>query len=154
MIQRKQTLFLLVALILTIVGMCLPVATFTPQGMGTNVEVYNLWVKGNQASLDFSVAPLFVLLLLSCPLNILAIFMYKNRILQARLCLTCMLLLLLYCVAYGYYCFMGGIDAVSTMNYHMGWATCCPPISFILYAMARQGVLADEKLVRSMDRIR
>jgi hypothetical protein len=64
-----------------------------------------------------------------------------------------MLLMLLYCVAYGYYCFMGGIDA-STMNYHMGWAACCPPISFILYAMARNGIIADEKLVKSMDRIR
>ena len=154
MIQRKQTLFLLAALILTVAGLCLPVATFTPQGMGTDVEVFNLWVRGNHASFDFSVIPLFVLLLVSCPLNLFTIFAYRNRVFQARLCMTCMVLMLLYCAAYGYYCFLGGIDGVSTMNYHMEWATLCPPISFILYAMARHGVIADEKLVRSMDRIR
>lgn len=153
MIQRKQTLFLLAALILTIVCMCLPVAVFTPQGMGTNVEVYNLWVKSSQASLDFSVAPLFALLLISCPLDVLAIFMFKNRMLQARICLACMLLMVLYCIVYGYYCFMGGLDA-SSMTYHMSFAACCPPISFILYVMARNGIIADEKLVKSMDRIR
>ena len=44
MIQRKQTLYLLLALIITVICLCLPVATLVPQGMGVDMPMYNLWV--------------------------------------------------------------------------------------------------------------
>jgi hypothetical protein len=94
MIQRRQTLFLLVALILTIVCLSLPIAAFEPSGMGVNTEVYNLWIKNGSSALDFKVCPLFVILLITCPINLWAIFKFHDRKFQARLCVVNILLIL------------------------------------------------------------
>ena len=58
MIQRKQTVFLFLALVATICCLCMPVGTFVQQGMGTDSTVFNLWMEqdGNK---NFAVWPLF-----------------------------------------------------------------------------------------------
>lgn len=45
MIQRKQTVFLFLALVATICCLCMPVGTFVQQGMGTDSTVFNLWME-------------------------------------------------------------------------------------------------------------
>ena len=64
MIQRKQTLYLLAALIVTIVCLCLPIASLKASGMEPDCIVTNLWIRSN-AGISFFVSPLFVLLLLT-----------------------------------------------------------------------------------------
>ena len=43
MIQRIQTVYLLLALVLTVVCLCMPVGVFHTPEMGGDVEMYNLW---------------------------------------------------------------------------------------------------------------
>ena len=81
MIQRKQTLYLLAALIVTIVCLCLPIASLKASGMEPDSIVTNLWIRSN-AGISFFVSPLFVLLLLTCPLTF-----HINGIRLSSLCL-------------------------------------------------------------------
>lgn len=147
MIQRKQTLYLLAALIVTIVCLCLPIASLKASGMELDCIVTNLWIRSN-AGISFFVSPLFALLLLTCPLTLWAIFKYHQRLFQVKLCVINMILIVLW---YAYFAFF---HFTSTASVSLRFAFCLPIIAFFLHHMARNAILADEKLVRDADRIR
>ena len=151
--QRIQTVYLILAFIATVICLCSPLGYFEPAGMGGNTVMYNLWNVMPDGTRNFGgVWPLFVLLLLTCPLNIWAIIAYKNRKLQVRLCLACVSLIFLW-VCYGIGVVRGqSMGFESTFRYSLTAAL--PIVAFIFYMMARHGIIKDEKLVRSMDRIR
>lgn len=152
MIQRKQTIFLLIALVLNIVCLCLPVGRFVSQTMGVDATLTNLWIRMSDGSLQFSAWYLFAILLLSCPVTIWAIISYKNRLFQARLCLCCMLLMVFWYIGYSIVKFWTAPDLNAELV--MAWTYFLPFVSLVFYFLARRGIMADEKLVRSMDRIR
>jgi len=152
MIQRKQTLFLLISAILSIVCLCLPVGNLK-SGTGMTDEVlYNLYLKTADGLCDFSSGILFIILLLTCTISVITIFMYHNRKRQARLCLLNMLLLAVWYAA----CLFTGFVTHNNGNteFSLSFTSAFPGISMILSFMARKAILADEELVRSADRIR
>ncbi len=152
MIQRKQTLFLIIALVLDIVCLCLPIGRLHFQGMEADALMTNLWIQMADGSRQFTVWYLFVLLLLACPVTLWAIFSYKNRLFQMRLCLLCMLLTALW---YAGFCAVKFILAPEmAADVQPAVAFVLPFVSLVFYYLARRGVKADEALVRSMDRIR
>ena len=152
MIQRKQTLFLLIAVALTILCLCLPLGSFTPaDALGGKSTMYNLWIAQPDGSLDFSVWALFAIMLLTCPIALIAIFSYRNRMAQSRFCMFNILLCIGWYVVYAVMAFNMG-DAESTFKPALTAAL--PAVNMILYFMARKAILADEELVRSADRIR
>lgn len=149
--QRKQTLFLIGALIFTALCLYFPILSVEPKGMGVESVLYNLcFIDGNGAS-SFGKAMLFAFLMITCPLAIAAIFLFKNRKLQAKLCSWCIIFNLAWYV-YLAFCVINEFMVAGTP--HFKFAVCFPFISIIFYWMARRGIMADEKLVRSMDRIR
>lgn len=150
MIQRKQTVFLFLALLATIACLCLPVGSFEPQGMGTENQLMNLWINEANGGRNFSVWALFAILLVTCPINTFAIFDYHNRKRQARFCMFSMLMII------GWYIVYGVFSQVLMLGFtfHVGFAACLPLIAFILLWLARHSILADEALVRAADRIR
>lgn len=152
MIQRKQTIFLLIALVLNIVCLCLPIGRFVFQTMGADATLTNLWIRMSDGSLHFSVWYLFAILLLSCPVTIWAIISFKNRLFQARLCLCCMLLMVLWYIGYSVVKFWIAPDLNAELV--MAWTYFLPFVSLVFYFLSRRGIMADEKLVHSMDRIR
>lgn len=153
MIQRIQTIYLLVALLLTAFCLCIPVATFEPVGMGGNAEMYNLWTNLADGTREFSPSPLFAILLLTCPLCVFAIFSYKNRKLQAKLCLLCLLLDILWMSVYGVLFYLKAADPDVQMG-NIVFGACLPLFAAVLFFLARRGVKKDDKLIRDMDRIR
>lgn len=152
MIQRKQTLFLLAAIILSIVCLCLPLGHFTDaENLGQSSTMFNLWITQPDGSHDYSVWALFAILLITCPIALIAIFMYHNRMVQSRFCLFNMLLVLGWYVVYAVFALnLNG----TTGHYSLSFSSILPLISLILYFMARKAILADEALVRAADRIR
>lgn len=152
MIQRKQTIFLLIATILTIICLCLPLGTFISENpIYERQDMYNLWIVTTHGGYDSSIWALFAILLLTCPISLIAIFMYHNRIVQSRFCMFNMLLILGWHIVY--------VVFVLNMNesygqYSISYTSVFPVISLILYFMARKAILADEALVRAADRIR
>lgn len=152
MIQRKQTLFLLAAIILNIICLCFPLGHFTiEEGVNSTSTMFNLWITMPDGSHNYSVWILFAVLLITCPISLIAIFMYHNRIVQSRFCIFNMLLIL------GWY----AVYAVFALNltesighYKISFSSIFPFITIILYLMARKAILSDEALVRAADRIR
>lgn len=151
MIQRKQTVFLLLALIATVACLCLPVGRFTPDGMGLGSEMYNLWIADKSTGEHSCIVwALFAILLISCPVALAAIFGYNNRRQQARFCLFNILLYIGWYVVFVVFAMtMGGND-----KFHPSFASCLPFVAIVLTVMARKGINDDEKLVRAADRIR
>ena len=150
MIQRKQSVFLLLAFIASVVCLCLPLGSFEPQAMGAGFKMYNLMVMLGSGA-DYSVCGLFGLLVLSSLLSISTIFLYNNRILQSRLCLCNLFLLLAWYVVFGV--MTRNVFSADT-SFHIAFAACLPAVSIILNFMARTAIIKDEKLVRAADRIR
>lgn len=150
MIQRKQTVFLFLALLATIACLCLPVGSFEPQGMGTENQLMNLWINEANGGRNFSVWALFAILLVTCPINTFAIFDYHNRKRQARFCMFSMLMIIGWYIVYGVFSQV----LMPGFTFYVGFAACLPLIAFILLWLARHSILADEALVRAADRIR
>lgn len=156
MIQRKQTLFLLLTVIVCALGLFLPIGNIQPKGMGTDSLVYNLGVVSGDGGISVSATcvPLFLLLSVTAVLSLVTIFLYKNRKQQMSLCSVAMLFDALWYVDYALMLF--GIVPVPEIEgaMHPQFAACLPLVGLILLAMAKKGVSDDEKLVRAADRIR
>ena len=134
-----------VALALTIVCLWLPVATVhvVDEKWCGFLMMTNLSMTNSEGGLYLSVWPMFVVLLLTLPTTIFAIFLYKKRKLQARLCVVNIVLILLWmalCTFYVYTC--QAKDEVCHID--MGFSHCLPAISLILYLLARKGIIKDE----------
>lgn len=66
MIQRKQSVFLLLAFIASVVCLCLRIGDIEPAGMGVGFKLYNIMLdKG--ASVDYSPCGLLAYCLLAVP---------------------------------------------------------------------------------------
>lgn len=150
MIQRKQSVFLLIAFIASVVCLCLPIGSFEPQAMGVSFKMYNLMVMLGTCA-DYSVCGLFGLLLISSALSLSTIFLFKNRMLQSRMCLCNLFLLVAWYIVFGV--MTRNVISADT-DFHVAVAVCLPAISIVLIFMARIAILKDEKLVRAADRIR
>ncbi|MBQ6203682.1 MAG: DUF4293 domain-containing protein [Prevotella sp.] len=152
MIQRKQTIYLILAVIASVCCLCLPLATLEPAGMGVSSQVFNLWVVDGNGNHVLQTWPLFVVLLLSASLAFVSIFMYKKRRQQAAVCTFNIFLLVLWYLLFGYFTYIKQDPTASTFS--LDFPAGLPAVNIILNFMARMGIIADEKLVRSMDRIR
>ena len=73
---------------------------------------------------------------------------------QALFCLFNMFLLVGWYVLYFVIAQMLGDKAWGVVEFRPTWSAVFPAIAIICYYLARRGILADEKLVRSIDRIR
>lgn len=149
MIQRKQTIFLLLALAAIIVCLCLPIGSVEPKGMGAAVAWYNFGVYFGSA---LSARPLlFVDLVVVGALTFLDIFLYNRRKMQMRICVGGIILCLAW---YGYYIFSALSYFSAQGAFHIKFAVCLPLVAIIFLFMAHRGIKADEELIKSMDRIR
>lgn len=155
MIQRKQSLFLILAVIAYAVCLFLPIASVSASGMGADSMVYNLGVVNGDSGISVSSTclPLFLLLAVSAVISLATVFLYKNRKLQMNLCSIASLFTGLWYVDYLLMVFsIIPIPEVEATNFQ--FASCLPLVALILVLMARKGVSDDEKLVRAADRIR
>ena len=152
MIQRKQTIYLLLAVILSIVCLCMPVGKFDVGGMSTMTE-YNLWLVDGQGNHQFSCWPLFAILLPSSALGCYTIFLYHNRRFQARMCTFNIFLLIGWYIVFAVFSNVLGSPASGT-SFQIELGGGLPAIALALYFLAYKGIMADERLVRAADRIR
>lgn len=152
MIQRKQSVFLLLAVVVNIICLYLPVGTLQPEGMGVASKVYNLCIVDGNGTFSFHTLPLFLLLAVETVTALVTIFLYKNRKRQMKLCTLCLWLTVLwYCVYAGMMFFVLHGDAE---NSRLAFGAVLPLVSAVLVFMARNGIKADEALVRASERLR
>ena len=128
MIQRIQTLYLLICLVLTVVCMYFEVgADNHPWALTAIMAVTGI-------------------------LEFMAIFLFRRRALQLRLCTFCIILLVGWYAALVAFAYILGDGLVDEFRPQL-WAA-IPAINAILLYLAFRGILRDEMLVRSLDRLR
>ncbi len=149
MIQRKQTIFLLLAIVALVACLCLSIGAFEPKTMGAVREWFNLGLQ-TDSGFELHIIP-FVDLVIGVVLSLANIFLYKRRKIQARLCTVAIIVCVLWYLYFGGY-IIGSGTAGSHFIFRFG--SCLPLVAIILLVMARRGIIADERLVKSIDRIR
>ena len=145
MIQRKQTLFLLLAFVLAVVCLSTRIGTYQAVDGAVMGNIYNLFITDGTGGRHFSTWPLMAVLLSSALLMLVTIFLYRRRPLQALLASVAALMQVVWYVLFAV---IAGDGLTMTLSEDL------PAVCAILCFMARQAIKADEKLVRSMDRIR
>ncbi len=148
MIQRIQSLYLLLSTILGIVCLCMPLGNFTLQGVHF-ATLHNLWTNID-AERVYSNWALFVILLLATLITFMAIFLYKTRAFQMR---TAVLAIVLIIGWYAYLAFTGYTTEEGLSFRPTIWAA-FPFAMVVLNYLAFRGIMRDEMLVRSLDRLR
>lgn len=150
MIQRIQTLYLLAVVILGIALIWQPVVQLVTPESAEELQVWELGALGGAP-----LQGLWGLLLTTILIPVLAlidIFLYRKRILQARLNIFTVMLCL------GYYGVLAIYIWLAKMSLGVEWhllpCASFPLISLVLTMMATRRILKDEALVRAADRIR
>lgn len=154
MIQRIQTLYLLVVTALMSVTLFSRLAWFAGAG-----EEFGLWafaLKSADGEVLHPTVYLGILLVLAGLLPLVTIFLYRRRMLQIRLCVVEMVLLLGCAIMEGVYYYLGcRVVADLAMSAHGLRAVIALPVVSLLFAwLAVRAIFRDELLVRGADRIR
>ena len=149
MLQRKQTIFLLLALAALIVCLCLPVGKIDDAAGNTIAVWYNYGLTMDKVVTALPL--LFVELVVTGVLTFITIFLYHRRKLQMALCLGCIFICGVWYGSYSFY----ATDAFERLGeFHFCFAACLPLVAVIFFFLARMGVKHDDDLIKSMDRIR
>lgn len=150
MIQRIQTLYLLLVVILSILAFFLPIASFIT---ADNSE-YTLKATGLFTDKQFlmntcglSVALLAILLITAA-----TILFYKKRRLQIRLSIANIIIMLAH---YGIlFVYLGQAEKLLNVHWKLAIGSAFPAICIILCLTAIRSIKKDEALVKSLYRIR
>ena len=152
MIQRIQTLYLLAAFACCIGCLCMPIAHFMSSESMETADMYNLWLVSEGQHLFYFCPVMMGILVITSAFVFMNIWFYKHRALQMRLATFCMILLVAWYIAYGIICYMLTTSMPATWRPH--WTAALPAAALILLYLAFRGILKDEMLVRSLDRLR
>lgn len=150
MIQRIQTLYLLAVVALGIALIWLPVVEFVTPEEASELQIWEMTSIGGVPL--HGLWGLLVATLLIPALALVDIFLFKKRILQARLNIFTAMLCLGYYGVLAIYIWKAKL-ALGVDWHIMPWAS-FPLVCFVLTIMATRRILKDEALVRAADRIR
>ena len=150
MIQRIQTLYLLAVVALGIALIWLPVLQLVSPEEAAELQIYELSAIGGVPLQGLW--GLLVTTILIPALALVDIFLYKKRILQARLNIFLVMLCLGYYGVLAIYVWQAKL-ALGVDWHVLPWAS-FPLICMVLTLMATRRILKDEALVRAADRIR
>ncbi len=156
MIQRKQTIFLLLVVIASAVSFFFPLAEFI--GAKESVVLFvqkahslvpdSAFNKNIYFSLPLLSATAFVMLF-----SFIAIFMYKNRKTQMQVIKVCILVEVIFIGLFFFY-YVSRLETLTGGTAEYKTAVFMPLVALVFLVLAYRGVLQDEKLVRSADRLR
>ena len=129
MIQRIQTLYILIVIILSFLMLKLTIDFSNDIKLNSLVKRYYV----------FYFIPV---------IGILTLFLYKKRVIQSKMCLIMLGINVLLLTSYGLKIYEGNSSFINLV------LIACSIIECILLFVARKAINKDENLVRSIDRIR
>jgi len=157
MIQRIQSVYLFLAALLLGLTFIFPIAEFIGDKDSLLLYVYKVvsLVPGSPNVYDIMfILPLLAIVSLAILFSVGTIFMYKNRSGQMKIIRFLMLLIaVMIAVIFLYYYEILETASGAIPNFVQVGAF-APLLSFILLFLAYKGVMKDEKLIRSADRLR
>lgn len=146
MIQRKQTIYLLLAVVLLVVSCFMPLGYFMETSGATTTSLKPFSAVSWQ---------LGALLSLSALVDLVAVFLFHKHqvMMQVRMCVFALLLIVGYYVSLAVLLFVGTKPEVLS-EFHISMFLAFPLCAFILTIMARAAINKDINAYKSMDRIR
>jgi hypothetical protein len=158
MIQRIQTVFLFLAFLATVALFFFPLAGIYSTSAAYKFYIYELrnMVPGEGSLFSFmTVFPLLLLNILVAAFTVTGTFLYKNRILQAKLVRFAILgNIIMIALIFFVYAKIIETNLFASPDYLDEAGIYFPLISMIFLILANRSIMKDEKLVRSVDRLR
>ncbi|MCF8226812.1 MAG: DUF4293 domain-containing protein [Bacteroidales bacterium] len=152
MIQRSQSLYLLIVFILSILLYTGPLAFIGTADGGYFLQHTGVFDLSGE-KIDVSTWPLTAMISISAFLSFFTIFSYMKRQRQMRLTLFQMFFNLgLIAVAYYYVRYV--MHNYEGIQFVIQWRAVIPPIMLVLLIMAFRGIRRDELLIKAYDRLR
>lgn len=150
MLQRIQTLYLLLAAAAMLIASVTPLAFFMHDGDKVVFEAMGIYL--NDVFND-STWGLFVVGSVSSLLSLITVFLYKQRMLQIRLSIFNIVLMIGFYLYFGFLFYQ--LITFETMAFQkVGVGIIMPVIALILTVLAIRKIGADEVLIRSLNRLR
>lgn len=153
MLQRIQTVYLLIIVALMVAMLFLPLAVLQDGGQFYSFDAMGISTIAAQPELVYPTWGLFALTAVISILALVTIFLFRKRILQIRLCIFNAILMLGFYGLFGFFVWVldGKMeDAILSVKIALSF----PVIALILDYLAIRNIGADEALVRSLDRLR
>ncbi len=152
MIQRIQSVYLLLVTILLGVTLCLPLGHFHAAANGLEEAAFRtLGVSAADGS-GATTWGLFCILLLSAIVSFVTIFLFRNRMLQVRMVIFSSLLIVGFYLVFGLFLYM--LSEQYPHGFGVAVPLCLPLICLILNYLAFRAIYRDEVMVRAADRLR
>lgn len=158
MIQRIQSVYLLLMAALIGMMLILPLATFYVEHLGAGYELRLAAFSLDNVSTPTPIqvadtSYLGIILFLAALFPLVNIFMFKNRSFQLKLCFAQWILLLGSAgfLAYYIYTFNVNFDVVT---WKLGFASFFIIVAAIFNGLTQRAIMKDIKLLRSTERIR
>jgi hypothetical protein len=154
MIQRIQSIYLLLAAIVVGLLFFFPIADFVNDAGKFYLFRYRgLYevIEGKEKLVTLTI-PLALLLMVNMVLPLINLFLYKKRSFQMKLCIFSIILLFSSVGLIAYYAAASFTNINANVNYKV--VASMPIIALILNVMAYSAIKKDEKLIKSIDRIR
>ena len=147
-IQRIQSVYLLIAIILMAVFAFFPALSFQ---VGDRSFVYGALEAGKVGATHIDPLMLMLVVLITL-LALIDIFLYKNLQRQMTVCFVDIIIGLAMLVAIGIQAYLFGTRESVTMNWQ--WTLLLPVLSVIFLMMAHKSMSSDKKKLRDADRLR
>ena len=162
MIQRRQTVYMLLAAIVSALLFCMPLASFNADGNVMRFTIFGIQNPIETISLSMTYTwPLVALTVLMTIAPLVTIFLYKKRELQVRLCRIDMLMTIVFIgLVFLYYekdltkviAAVEGDEYQLDVAYFFGMAL--PLLGLVFEILAIRGIKKDIELLKSIDRLR
>ena len=150
MIQRIQTIYLLLVCVLMSLTLCSPLATLSGSEQLYLFNACGFYLGSENVSPTWGVLTFAGL---SAVVALVSIFLYKNRKKQIKVVNLNSLLILLFYVTFGVYLIVSA-GRLNLSFPKMSYGLALPLVALILNTLAYLKIKADEKLVQSLNRIR
>ena len=151
MIQRIQSVYLLAAVVLLIMILVLPIATLVNAQSDSFTYLF-YGIVNSEGKIALQAFPLAGLMVIMPIISLISIFLYKNRILQMRLCIYNILLMIGSIGLIWFYSYQAKNNLFTETIF--SFPIVLPVVAAILTYLAFRGIRKDEILVKSIDRIR
>jgi len=156
MIQRIQSVYLLLAIVFLSLMLFMPLAILFREGETYKLLFHGLYHYSLAANTRELISPVPVvtsLLIINLFLCSLILFLYKYRTLQIRFSVFAIIILISQS-AYQYYMYFFIQNNINAQNSSLTLAFIFPLVASLLIYMAIKAIRKDDELVKSVDRLR
>ena len=152
MIQRIQSIWLLLAAITIFLLLAIPVISSVQGSKEFWIQATGLYQNENGVTTKLETfRPLYISVIAVGVMCIAVIFAFKRRTVQKRLCIALMVMI----ASLSFWMFTYAqkiVGGLSSASYNAGVAL--PVIAIVFCVLAIRGIRKDEQLLRSADRLR